>query len=185
MELPSYDTLLVEQAEQITTIAFNRPEKRNALSPRLHREMYDLLNRLEGDEGTRVLILTGTGPAFCAGQDMKEFFHDLADQETERQRVSQMATMMAINDAMPSAPIARTDASSVRAAKSSTCCAVRCSMKFAAIVSDRSTLRSAGEIARSITASRREMRLARENANAFGTCSNSLDTADRIWPTGT
>ena len=93
MELPTYDTLLVERDEQITTIAFNRPEKRNALSPRLHREMYDLLNRLEGDDGTRVLILTGTGPAFCAGQDMKEFFHDLAHQEAERQRVSHMATM--------------------------------------------------------------------------------------------
>ncbi len=93
MELPTYDTLLVERAEQITTIAFNRPEKRNALSPRLHREMYDLLSRLEGDEATRVLILTGTGPAFCAGQDLTEFFHDLAGNEAERQRVSHLATM--------------------------------------------------------------------------------------------
>jgi trans-feruloyl-CoA hydratase/vanillin synthase len=89
--LPTYDTLLVERDEPITVVAFNRPEKRNALSPRLHREMYDLLSRLEGDDATRVLVVTGVGPAFCAGQDMREFFHDLDGQEAEQRRVSSLA----------------------------------------------------------------------------------------------
>jgi trans-feruloyl-CoA hydratase/vanillin synthase len=37
----SYETLLLTKADGITTITFNRPEKRNAMSPQLHREMFD------------------------------------------------------------------------------------------------------------------------------------------------
>jgi trans-feruloyl-CoA hydratase/vanillin synthase len=93
LELPTYRTLLVEQDESITTILLNRPEKRNALSPQLHREMYDLLTNLEGDDGTRVVVITGNGPSFCAGQDLKEYFHELAGDEGERRRVGRIATM--------------------------------------------------------------------------------------------
>ena len=39
----NYETLLVTKESGITTIAFNRPEKRNAMSPQLHGEMFDLL----------------------------------------------------------------------------------------------------------------------------------------------
>ena len=38
-----YETLLITNENGVTTIMFNRPEKRNAMSPQLHREMYDLL----------------------------------------------------------------------------------------------------------------------------------------------
>ena len=39
----SYETLFLTKVESITTITFNRPEKRNAMSPQLHREMFELL----------------------------------------------------------------------------------------------------------------------------------------------
>jgi trans-feruloyl-CoA hydratase/vanillin synthase len=87
-DLPSYQNLLVTRDEGITTVTLNRPEKRNAMSPGLHRDMYDVLTRLEADEATRVLVLTGAGPAFCAGQDLKESFHDLESDEAERRRMS-------------------------------------------------------------------------------------------------
>ena len=74
--MDEYQTILVDRADGVTTITFNRPEKRNAMNPLLHREMYDALTRLEGDDETRVLVLTGAGPAFCAGQDLKEYFKD-------------------------------------------------------------------------------------------------------------
>jgi trans-feruloyl-CoA hydratase/vanillin synthase len=74
--MDDYQTILVERADGITTISFNRPEKRNAMNPLLHREMYDALTRLEGDDETRVLVLTGSGTAFCAGQDLKEYFKE-------------------------------------------------------------------------------------------------------------
>ena len=57
----NYQTLLVTKENGITTIAFNRPEKRNAMSPQLHNEMFDLLTELRYDQETRVIVLTGAG----------------------------------------------------------------------------------------------------------------------------
>ena len=54
----NYETLLVTKESGITTIAFNRPEKRNAMSPQLHGEMFDLLTELRYDKETRVVVLT-------------------------------------------------------------------------------------------------------------------------------
>lgn len=68
-----YETLIVEQTGAIATIRLNRPEKHNALSARLCRELIDALDRLEADDAVNVLILTGAGEkAFCAGADMAE-----------------------------------------------------------------------------------------------------------------
>src|SRR5574341_259857 len=69
----NYDTLLVTKNAGITTIMFNRPEKRNAMSPQLHREMYQLLTELRYDQETKVVIITGAGDNFCAGQDLKQY----------------------------------------------------------------------------------------------------------------
>ncbi|HSQ18936.1 MAG TPA: enoyl-CoA hydratase-related protein, partial [Blastocatellia bacterium] len=59
--MANYQTLLVNNNDGVTTITFNRPEKRNAMSPQLHREMYDLLTDLRYDKDTRVIIITGAG----------------------------------------------------------------------------------------------------------------------------
>jgi feruloyl-CoA hydratase/lyase len=81
----NYETLLVTKESGITTIAFNRPEKRNAMSPKLHNEMFDLLTELRYDEETRVIVLTGAGENFCAGQDLKQYSLDM-DSQPERVR---------------------------------------------------------------------------------------------------
>ena len=73
-------TLLVSKDAGITTITFNRPEKRNAMSPQLHREMYQLLNELRYDKDTRVVVLTGAGDNFCAGQDLKQYGLEMESQ---------------------------------------------------------------------------------------------------------
>ncbi len=77
---PAYETLLVSKEAGITTIMFNRPEKRNAMSPQLHREMYQLLSELRYDRETKVVILTGAGDDFCAGQDLKQYGLDMESQ---------------------------------------------------------------------------------------------------------
>ena len=76
----NYETLLVTQADGITTISFNRPEKRNAMSPQLHREMFELLTDLRYDKETRVIVLTGAGESFCAGQDLKQYSLEMENQ---------------------------------------------------------------------------------------------------------
>ena len=76
----NYETLLVTKEKGITTIMFNRPEKRNAMSPQLHSEMFQLLNETRYDKETRVIVLTGAGENFCAGQDLKQYSLEMESQ---------------------------------------------------------------------------------------------------------
>ncbi|MEK7341965.1 MAG: enoyl-CoA hydratase-related protein, partial [Candidatus Binatota bacterium] len=66
----SYQTVKVEREGGITWVILNRPEKRNAMSPQLHYDMLDALTELETDNETRVMVLTGAGESWCAGQDL-------------------------------------------------------------------------------------------------------------------
>lgn len=70
----AYETVKIEREGGITFVILNRPEKRNAMSPQLHMEMDEVLDELAVDEQTQVLVLTGAGEAFCAGQDIRLFF---------------------------------------------------------------------------------------------------------------
>lgn len=63
--------------EGIAWLYFNRPEKRNAMSPTVNREMKDALEALEQDESAKVLVLTGEGDAWSAGMDLKEYFREI------------------------------------------------------------------------------------------------------------
>jgi feruloyl-CoA hydratase/lyase len=69
-------------------VILNRPEKRNAMSPQLHFDMADVLNELESDARTKVLVLTGAGEAWCAGQDLKLYFRELDNKPAERARAA-------------------------------------------------------------------------------------------------
>ena len=82
-----YETIIVTKEDGITTIKFNRPEKRNAMNPTMHFEMYDALTRLAEEDDTRVLILTGEGNAFSAGMDLKEYFYDLKNRPRDMDRL--------------------------------------------------------------------------------------------------
>ncbi len=71
----AYTAIKVEiDAENIAWITFNRPEKRNAMSPALHFEMEDALMKLETDDACKVMVVTGAGDSFSAGMDLKEYF---------------------------------------------------------------------------------------------------------------
>ena len=72
-----WKTVKVEIEEGIAWVCFNRPEKRNAMSPTLNLEMREVLEALELDEAARVLVLTGQGTAFSAGMDLKEYFREV------------------------------------------------------------------------------------------------------------
>ena len=89
MAIATYQTVLVEKdGNGITTVTLNRPEKRNAMNPTLHREMVQVLEELEVDPETKVLILTGAGDSWCAGQDLKEFFRETDKNPVLRRRAS-------------------------------------------------------------------------------------------------
>lgn len=63
---------LLEVDEGVALLTLNRPDKRNALSRALREEIVQRLDELEKSDAARVVVLTGAGPAFCAGFDRTE-----------------------------------------------------------------------------------------------------------------
>ncbi|MGN9788801.1 enoyl-CoA hydratase-related protein [Nonomuraea sp. ZG12] len=61
-----------EVADGIATITLDSPPNRNALSVRLLGDLADALERALAEPQARVIVLTGTGPVFCSGADLKE-----------------------------------------------------------------------------------------------------------------
>ena len=84
----TYQTVKVEREGGMTWVILNRPEKRNAMSPQLHYDMVDAVTELETDNETKVLILTGAGESWCAGQDLREYFRALDKNPAERRKAS-------------------------------------------------------------------------------------------------
>ncbi|WP_044562355.1 p-hydroxycinnamoyl CoA hydratase/lyase [Azospirillum sp. B4] len=71
-----WKTVLVEVVDGIAWVTLNRPDKRNAMSPTLNRDMVDVLETVEMDPDAQVLVLTGAGDAWTAGMDLKEYFRE-------------------------------------------------------------------------------------------------------------
>ena len=70
MQTITRQAVKIEKEDGISWLYMNRPEKRNAMSPTLHREMAEAIDELATDDETRVMVITGAGKAFCAGQDI-------------------------------------------------------------------------------------------------------------------
>ena len=87
----SYENVKVELRDGIGWAIMNRPEKRNAMSPQLHYDMEDALARLEVDPDAKVVVITGAGGYFSAGQDLKTFFRDLENDPLERKKAQRSA----------------------------------------------------------------------------------------------
>jgi 2-(1,2-epoxy-1,2-dihydrophenyl)acetyl-CoA isomerase len=65
-------TVRLEAAGAVATITLARPAARNALDATMKRELRNAIRAVERDAAVRAVILTGEGPAFCAGQDLRE-----------------------------------------------------------------------------------------------------------------
>ena len=87
----TYSTIAVTKRDGIGLITLNRPEKKNAMNPQLHEDMTRVLEDLRYDDEARVLVITGAGSAFCAGMDLREFFHELKDKPKQYDRAKRMA----------------------------------------------------------------------------------------------
>jgi enoyl-CoA hydratase/carnithine racemase len=67
----SYQQILYEVAEKVATITLNRPDRMNAWTPIMERDVRHAMEAAASDDNVRVIVLTGSGRAFCAGADME------------------------------------------------------------------------------------------------------------------
>ena len=100
----SYDFLLVESDAPVAVVTMNRPDRRNALSVELMRELIDCFTSLSKSSEIRAVILAARGPAFSSGHDLRE----LQDQTiTEYRHVFDVCTeLMSVIQAIPQPVIA-------------------------------------------------------------------------------
>jgi enoyl-CoA hydratase/carnithine racemase len=66
------DAFLMDTVDGVLTVTFNRPERLNAFRRSEYHRFRDLLGEIERDPAVRVVVLTGGGRGFCAGEDLKE-----------------------------------------------------------------------------------------------------------------
>src|ERR1041385_433005 len=77
-------SVLYEQEENgIATITFNRPERLNALTFAVYRELTDMFAALRDEPDVRVVVITGAGRAFCSGGDVHDIIGELFSRNME------------------------------------------------------------------------------------------------------
>jgi len=68
----SYETILFDVAKDAAKLTLNRPDRLNSFTVEMHREVGEILSRVEADAEIRALLITGAGRGFCAGQDLSD-----------------------------------------------------------------------------------------------------------------
>lgn len=72
--MSDYETIRYDKSAAVLTLTLNRPDRCNAFTETMHRELGDALTQAGKDDGVRAVILTGAGKAFCSGQDMNDLY---------------------------------------------------------------------------------------------------------------
>jgi enoyl-CoA hydratase/carnithine racemase len=70
-------------AEGVATITLNRPERLNALTFEVYRELTDMFRALRNEPAVRVVVITGAGRAFCSGGDVHDIIGELFSRDME------------------------------------------------------------------------------------------------------
>jgi enoyl-CoA hydratase/carnithine racemase len=83
MPLKKPDTFLYEQSAGIATITLNRPERLNAITFEVYRELTNFFAALRDQKDVRVVIITGAGRAFCSGGDVRDIIGALQGRDAE------------------------------------------------------------------------------------------------------
>lgn len=89
--------LRTEQTGDVVVLTIDRPTRRNALGQQLIEELIGELDRADRDPATRVIVLTGSPPGFCAGSDLKELAGmDLAGMGAHEAHTATLARSIAL-----------------------------------------------------------------------------------------
>ncbi|ANK79812.1 MAG: enoyl-CoA hydratase [Rhizobiales bacterium NRL2] len=74
-----YEQITVESEDAVATVTLNRPEKLNAWTYQMRREMHDAISKANDDPAIGAIIVTGAGRGFCAGADIEDTFKAQAE----------------------------------------------------------------------------------------------------------
>src|SRR6266581_103279 len=74
-------SFLYEQHNGIATITLNRPDRLNAITFEVYHELTDFFANLPDEKDVRVVVITGTGRAFCSGGDVRDIIGELRGQD--------------------------------------------------------------------------------------------------------
>ena len=88
----SYETIILEKKDRIATITMNRPERLNAITRQMDNDLCDAFTDVARDNDVRVVVLTGAGRGFCAGEDLNRRAEELPGQNQPSQRVGPPVT---------------------------------------------------------------------------------------------
>ncbi len=97
----------LERTPPVAWVTLNRPDQRNALSLELMRHLTATLEALAADEQIKVIVLQGSGPAFCAGHDIRQLVGEDATIHHFRTIFSTCARMMGLLHTLPQPVIAK------------------------------------------------------------------------------
>ena len=78
IRIPTYDHILFEISDRIAHVTMNQPDRRNALSVKHMQDLIDCFGTIGKNRDIAVVILDGSGPAFCAGHDLSELIGETA-----------------------------------------------------------------------------------------------------------
>ncbi|WP_423410116.1 enoyl-CoA hydratase-related protein [Heyndrickxia sp. MSNUG] len=85
-----FETVLYEVRNQVAYISLNRPNKLNAFTEQLNKEIQIAIKNASRDKSVRALVLTGSGRAFCSGEDLSGVSEDMDHGEVLRKRYNPM-----------------------------------------------------------------------------------------------
>jgi methylglutaconyl-CoA hydratase len=87
-----YQTIAYElRPDRVATLRLNRPEAKNAMNGTMYDEARALVAQVDGDAAVRVVVLTGTGSAFCSGGDFK--YQQSQGQRPEKERLAEASKL--------------------------------------------------------------------------------------------
>ncbi len=95
-----YKAIKYEVEDRILTITLNRPERLNAFNDEINNDLLNAMDEAKADDNIRVIIVTGEGRAFCAGQDLEKgtdtFNYDEIDKNPDWSKVRDVGGMLAL-----------------------------------------------------------------------------------------
>ena len=94
MTYDDYQALKVSREAGVVSVAFNRPEVKNATNPRMHQELVRAFREIGQDSEARVVVLTGEGTAFSAGGDVSTLKSSLDDHVRWNESMTEAADIL-------------------------------------------------------------------------------------------